>query len=155
SPRLRLAMQPWAGTYDAMSSIIARYERRESRYGSQIVEYRHQASVTPAAQFSSARRLLRRAGRTSATQSSVRKLAATTEPRWNVGWKPTSVSRKIVAIAGDMPLRRASTQTPQTRIASRPNVRMPNQSSAAEKPRASESTSSDASSAHGTSSGSA
>ena len=68
-------------------------------------------------------------------------------PRWNVGWKPISVSRNRTAIAGDMPFRRASIQMPQTTSASSPNVRMPNQSSEAEKPRLSESTSSDASSA--------
>ena len=58
-------------------------------------------------------------------------------------------------VAGDIPLHVRVDPEPHTTTASSPNVRMPNQSSAPEKPRFSESTSSAASSASGTSSGSA
>ena len=54
-----------------------------------------------------------------------------------------------------MPCRKVSNQSPQTSAATSPKVSMPNQSSAPENPRFSVSTSSEASSASGTSSGSA
>jgi hypothetical protein len=110
-------------------------------------------SVTPAAQLSIARRLERRAGRTSVIHNSVSAIADRIVPKWNDGWNPDSESRNSCAIRGDIPFTYESIQIPHATSATRPNVRMPNQSSAPENPRFSESTSSAASNAKGTSSG--
>ena len=109
----------------------------------------------PVAQFSTARRFDRRAGRTSTIQSRLKNPDTSKTSGCSGGRKPGCVSRKMRATGSGKPCHSDSSHSAQTITASRPNVRMPNQSSAPDVPRLSVSISAAPSRDSGNSSGSA